>query len=164
MKIKEFSLNFNLKWLTNFKEMFIGEYHRTKDNKGRVFIPSKFREELIGGAVISKGFDERCLFLFSKEGWNNLRSKIPAGPIAKKNTLALARWFYASANDEAIDPQGRVKIPQNLSEYANLDKDIVLVGVSDRVEIWSRQAWSSYYDETDNKFMSDDSTLEELGF
>jgi MraZ protein len=144
VKIKEFSLNFNLKWLTNFKEMFIGEYHRTKDNKGRVFIPSKFREELIGGAVISKGFDERCLFLFSKEGWNNLRSKIQA--------------------DEAIDPQGRVKIPQNLSEYANLDKDIVLVGVSDRVEIWSKQAWSSYYDETDNKFMSDDSTLEELGF
>ena len=144
--------------------MFIGEYHRTKDNKGRVFIPSKFREELIGGAVISKGFDERCLFLFSKEGWNNLRSKIPAGPIAKKNTLALARWFYASANDEAIDPQGRVKIPQNLSEYANLDKDVVLVGVSDRVEIWSKQAWSNYYNAAENKFMSDENTFEELGF
>jgi MraZ protein len=144
--------------------MFLGEYHRAKDIKGRVIIPSKFREELIGGIVIAKGFNERCLFLFSKDNWKNLQNRIMSGPITKKNILVFSRWFFSSATEENIDQQGRVKIPQNLIDYAQLDKDVVLVGVSDRVEIWSKKFWSEYYMNAETKFMEDSGTFEELGF
>ena len=144
--------------------MFLGEYFRTKDNKGRIFIPSNFREELIGGIVISKGFDEKCLFLFSKENWKKLQEKILSGPIAKKNLQEFSRWFFSSAKEAEIDPQGRIKIPSNLEEHADLEKEIVLVGISDRIEIWSRKGWDRYYKNAESRFLGDSSTFEELGF
>ncbi len=144
--------------------MFLGEYYRTKDNKGRVFIPSNFREDLIRGTVIAKGFDEKCLFLFSKENWGKLQEKILSGPIARKNTQVFSRWFFSSAVEAEIDPQGRIKIPQSLSDHADLVKDVVLVGVSERIEIWSKENWEEYYNQAESKFMSDSSTFEELGF
>jgi MraZ protein len=144
--------------------MFLGEYHRSKDIKGRIIIPSKFREELIGGIIIAKGFNERCLFLFSKDSWKNLQDRIMSGPVTKKNILVFSRWFFSSATEEVIDQQGRVKVPQNLIDYAGLDKDIVMVGVSDRVEIWSKELWSEYYNNAEKKFMEDSGTFEELGF
>lgn len=98
--------------------MFLGEYHRGIDNKGRIFIPSKFREGLIAGIIIAKGFDERCLFLFSKENWERLQNKILSGPITKRNTQIFSRWFFSSASMENMDQQGRVKIPKSLVDYA----------------------------------------------
>ncbi|MCK5568005.1 MAG: cell division/cell wall cluster transcriptional repressor MraZ, partial [Actinomycetia bacterium] len=76
--------------------MFLGEHHRTIDNKGRIFIPAKFREEIIKGVIITKGFDEKCLFLFSKDGWNRLQEKILSNPLAKRNTQRFSRWFFSS--------------------------------------------------------------------
>ena len=144
--------------------MFLGEYHRVKDNKGRIFIPSKFREGLIGGIVIAKGFDEQCLFLFSKENWKNLQSKILSGPVTRRNNQKFSRWFFSSAAEEVMDQQGRIKIPQNLADYAKLDKDIVLVGVSERVELWSKELWDTYYKQAETQFVGDSETFEELGF
>lgn len=144
--------------------MFLGEYYRTRDSKGRVFVPSNFREGLIGGTVISKGFDEKCLFLFSKESWNKLQEKILSGPIAKKNTQVFSRWFFSSAIEADMDPQGRIKIPQNLADYAGVNKDIVLVGVSERIEIWDKQKWEEYYNQAESRFMGDDATFEGLDF
>ncbi len=144
--------------------MFLGEYHRTIDNKGRIFVPSKFREDLIGGIIISKGFDERCLFLFSKDGWKRLQDKILATPVTKKNTRKFSRWFFSSASEESMDQQGRTRVPQNLIEYAGLKKDIVLVGVSDRAEIWSKEKWDDYYKQADLEFTEDDDTFEKLEF
>jgi MraZ protein len=144
--------------------MFLGEYYRTRDSKGRVFVPSNFREGLIGGAVISKGFDEKCLFLFSEENWSKLQEKILSGPIAKKNTQVFSRWFFSSAIEAEMDPQGRIKIPQNLADYAGVNKDIVLVGVSERIEIWDKAKWEEYYNQAESRFMGDDATFEGLDF
>jgi len=144
--------------------MFLGEYHRVIDNKGRIFIPSKFREDLITGTIVAKGFDESCLFLFSKENWERLQNKILSGPITKKNTQIFSRWFFSSASVENMDQQGRVKIPKSLIDYAGLDKDIVLVGVSDRAEIWSKEMWEKYYSQANSQFTGKENTFEELGF
>jgi len=144
--------------------MFLGEYRRVVDNKGRIFIPSKFREDLIGGIVVSKGFDERCLFLFSKDGWKRLQDKILATPVTKKNTRKFSRWFFSSASEGSMDQQGRTKIPQNLIEHAGLKKDIVLVGVSDRAEIWAKEKWDDYYKQADLEFTEDNDTFEKLEF
>jgi len=144
--------------------MFLGEHHRTIDSKGRIFIPAKFREEIIKGVIITKGFDERCLFMFSKEGWKRIQDKIVENPMAKRNIQRFSRWFFSSATMESIDQQGRTRIPQNLVDHAGLKKEIVLVGVSDRAEIWSRENWDNYYNNADSQFSEDQNAFEELGF
>jgi MraZ protein len=144
--------------------MFLGGYSRTKDSKGRLFIPSNLREGLTGGMVISKGFDVKCLFLFSKESWGKLQEKILSGPIAKKNLQEFSRWFFSSAQEVDFDPQGRIKIPQSLQEHAQLDREVILVGVSDRIELWDSRLWNDYYKGAETRFLGDSSTFEELGF
>ncbi len=144
--------------------MFLGEYYRAIDKKGRIFVPSKFREDLIKGIVVSKGFDERCLFLFSIDGWEKLQERILSIPITKRNSQKFARWFFSSASEEKMDQQGRVKIPQSLIKFSGLKKEIVLVGVSDRAEIWPKENWDEYYKDADGKFMGKAETFEELGF
>jgi MraZ protein len=144
--------------------MFLGEHHRTIDSKGRIFIPAKFREEIIKGVIITKGFDEKCLFMFSKEGWKRIQDKIVENPMAKRNIQRFSRWFFSSATMESIDQQGRTRIPQNLVDHADLKKEIVLVGVSDRAEIWSRENWDNYYNNADSQFSEDQNAFEELGF
>ncbi|MEA2016341.1 MAG: division/cell wall cluster transcriptional repressor MraZ [Actinomycetota bacterium] len=144
--------------------MFLGEYHRTIDKKGRIFVPAKFREDLIKGVVISKGFDEKCLFLFSKENWKRLEEKIMANRVAERSIQSFSRWFFSSASEEAIDQQGRTRIPQNLVKYAGLEKEIVMVGVSDRAEIWSSDKWKKYYNKADTQFMRDKNAFEKLRF
>jgi len=144
--------------------VFLGEYHRTIDKKGRIFIPAKFREDLIKGVVISKGFDEKCLFLFSKENWKRLEERIMANKVAERSIQSFSRWFFSSASEESIDQQGRTRIPQTLIDYADLKKEIVLVGVSDRAEIWSSEKWKEYYNRADSQFMGDKDAFEQLRF
>ncbi|MDD3818758.1 MAG: division/cell wall cluster transcriptional repressor MraZ [Actinomycetota bacterium] len=144
--------------------MFLGEHYRTIDNKGRIFIPAKFREDLIKGIVISKGFDEKCLFLFSMEGWKRLEEKMMANKIAERNTQRFSRWFFSSASEESMDQQGRIRIPQSLIEHAELKKDVVLVGVLDRAEIWAKENWNEYYKKADSQFMGDKDSFEQLRF
>jgi MraZ protein len=144
--------------------MFLGEYQRSLDNKGRIFIPTKFRENLTKGiAVISKGYDEKCLFLYSIENWQELVKRITVLPVTKINQ-EFSRWFFKSAQEEVIDGQGRIKIEKSLIEFAGLNKDIVLVGVSTRAEIWSLKTWETYSKSSDEKFSGNEKAFESLGF
>ena len=144
--------------------MFLGEYQRSLDNKGRIFIPTKFRENLSKGiAVISRGFDEKCLFLYSAENWQDLVKRITNLPVTK-NSQEFSRWFFKSAHEEVIDGQGRIKIEKSLIEFSGLDKDIILVGVSTRAEIWSFKAWETYSKSSDEKFSGNEKAFESIGF
>ncbi len=123
--------------------MFMGEYHHSLDPKGRLFLPAKFREDLGDKFIATKGLDG-CLFVYTKEEWAILENKLRQLPLAKPEARAFLRFFFAGAAELETDKQGRVLIPNNLREHAQLDKDAVIVGVSSRVEIWSRQVWEDY--------------------
>ncbi len=141
--------------------MFVGKHFRTIDSKGRIFIPVKFREDLVKGVILSQGFGGRCLFMFSKEGWKNMEEKIKSKKVSEINTLEFSRWFSSSASEESLDQQGRTRIPPELIEYAGIKKDIVIVGQPDRAEIWDKEAWLKYYEKIDFKF-KDEKAIEQL--
>lgn len=123
--------------------MFIGEYQHTIDPKNRIFIPSRFREELGDRFVITKGLDN-CLYAYPMEEWANLEQKLKSLPLSSKDARAFVRFIFSGASECLPDKQGRVIIPQNLLDYANIQKDVVTIGVSARFEIWSRENWDSY--------------------
>lgn len=119
--------------------MFLGTHNPRLDEKGRLILPAKFREELAGGLVITKG-QERCLYVFPTAEFERLAEELKAQPV----TRAYSRVFFAGAHDEVPDKQGRVTIPAQLREYAGLDRDVTVIGASNRVEIWDQQAWENY--------------------
>ncbi|MDA8097368.1 MAG: transcriptional regulator MraZ [Desulforudis sp.] len=123
--------------------MFIGEYQHTMDNKGRLFIPARFREGLGDHFVVTKGLD-RCLFAYSVEEWAQLETKLKKLPFAKADARAFVRLFFSGAAELESDKQGRIVVPSNLRQYAGLDKDVVVLGVSSRVEIWAKDEWERY--------------------
>ena len=130
--------------------MFMGEYSHTIDAKGRLIIPSKFRELLGEKFVLTKGLDG-CLFLFPMEEWEAFELKLRALPLTNKNARTFSRFFVAGAADCELDKQGRILVPQTLREFAGLDKDVVLTGNLNRIEVWSKEKWSenSNYDDMD---------------
>lgn len=130
--------------------MFMGEYNHTIDTKGRLIIPSKFRDQLGGQFVVTKGLDG-CLFVYSNEEWQRIEEKFREIPLTTKDARKFSRFFFAGAADCEVDKQGRILIPSNLREYAGIDKDVVSVGVLSRVEIWSKERWqdSGNYDDMD---------------
>lgn len=138
--------------------MFYGEYQHTVDPKGRVIVPSKFREGLGEKFIVTKGLDN-CLFAYSSEEWSNLEAKLRSLPFTDKDVRAFVRFFFAGATECEVDKQGRILVPQNLREYAGLDKDIFIIGVSTRVEIWDKARWEGYNSD-DN--MSDDKIAEKM--
>lgn len=119
--------------------MLIGEYQHNIDIKNRVIVPAKFREDLGKRFYITKGLDG-CLFVLSSEAWEQLQVKIAAMPISKSRSLQ--RFFFAGAAEVEPDKQGRILIPQNLREYAGLEKDVTFIGISIRAEIWSTEKWN----------------------
>lgn len=123
--------------------MFYGEYRHSLDQKGRVIIPSKFREGLGDRFILTKGLEE-CLFAYSSEEWNNLELKLKSLPFTDKNVRAFVRFFFSGATECELDKQGRILIPQNLREYAKLERDVYIIGVSTRVEIWDKERWEKY--------------------
>ena len=123
--------------------MFIGEYQHSIDPKGRVIIPSKFRDGLGEKFIVTKGLDE-CLFAYSSEEWGNIEVKLKALPFTDKDVRAFVRFFFAGATECESDKQGRILIPQNLRDYAGLEKDIYAIGVSSRVELWDKHKWENY--------------------
>ena len=139
--------------------MFIGEYHHTIDEKGRMAVPAKFRKELTEGAIITKGLDN-CLFIFTQLEWAVLAGKLSAMPLAKADARAFSRLMLAGAMEVEIDTQGRVLIPDYLRVYAGLKKEAVVVGVYSRLELWSDEAWSRYKAKTES---SSDEIAEKLG-
>ncbi len=144
--------------------MFVGEYLRSIDNKGRLFIPAKLRENLSKKVIIAKGYDEQCLFVYPIENWEKLQEKILGGAIAKKDKQDFLRIFSGRASEQEIDQQGRIKIDQKFSDFAEIEKDVVLVGVSERIEIWAKDKWEKFSEEVEAKFLKDREKFEQLGF
>ena len=126
--------------------MFMGEYQHTMDTKGRIFLPARFRELLGEKFVITRGMDN-CLFVYTQEEWCALEAKLKALPFTKADARAFVRFFFSGAAECEADKQGRVLIPGNLREHASLEREAVVIGVSSRVEIWSRKNWSKYSEE-----------------
>ncbi|MDI3529054.1 MAG: transcriptional regulator MraZ, partial [Thermoanaerobacter sp.] len=131
------------------------------DAKGRVIIPAKFRGELGDRFVLTKGLDN-CLFVYSLEEWKNIEAKLKTLPLTKKDARAFTRFFLAGAVECEIDKQGRILIPANLREHAKIEKDVIFIGVSTRVEIWSKEVWEEYSNNTDVSFEEIAEHLDEL--
>ena len=120
--------------------MFMGEYNHTIDAKGRLIIPSKFRESLGDEFVVTKGMDG-CLFVYDNEEWKKFEEKLLSLPMMDKQVRQFTRYFLAGAASVEVDKQGRILIPSVLREFADITKDAVLVGVGSSIEIWSRERW-----------------------
>ena len=131
--------------------MFMGEYQHTVDAKGRLIIPAKFRNDLDGGFVVTRGLD-KCLFAYTMDEWKRLEEKLKALPVTKKDARAFTRFFFSGATEVELDKQGRVNLPANLLSYAGLEKDCVVLGVSSRIEIWAKDAWEGYFEESEDSF------------
>jgi MraZ protein len=131
--------------------MFLGTHAPRLDDKGRVFLPAKFRDELADGLVITKG-QERCLYVFPIAEFTRLTEALRAAPVTAKAVRDYSRVFFASASDETPDKQGRITIPPALREYAGLTKDCVVIGANTRVEIWDATAWESYLEASETAF------------
>ncbi|WP_163194818.1 division/cell wall cluster transcriptional repressor MraZ [Clostridium thermarum] len=141
--------------------MFIGEYQHAIDNKNRMIIPSKFREELGNSFVLTKGLDG-CLYAYTMNEWKIMEEKLKKLPLTSKDARAFVRFFFSGANEVEIDKQGRALIPQNLLEYAGIEKEIVSIGVSTRIEIWSKAKWDEY-NNSDINFDEIAEKMSELG-
>lgn len=120
--------------------MFMGEYNHTVDAKGRLIIPSKFRESLGDEFVVTKGLDG-CLFVYDNNEWRAFEEKLKALPISNKEARKFVRFFLAGAASVEVDKQGRILLPGNLREFAGMDKEVVLIGVASRIEIWSKDRY-----------------------
>lgn len=128
--------------------MFMGEYNHTIDAKGRLIIPAKFRELLGTEFVLTRGLDG-CLFIYPVDEWKAFEQKLRALPLTNKNARTFSRFFVAGAAMCELDRQGRVLVPQTLREFAGLEKDVVLAGNLDRIEVWSKDKWSENCDYDD---------------
>jgi MraZ protein len=118
--------------------MFMGEYNHTIDTKGRLIVPSKFREALGDTFVVTKGLDG-CLFVYDNQEWNAFEEKLKSLPITNKEARQFARFFLAGAAEVEVDKQGRILVPNILREFAQINKEVVLIGVASRIEIWSKE-------------------------
>ena len=123
--------------------MFIGEYEHSVDAKGRVIMPAKLREDIGEKFIVTKGLDG-CLFAYSITEWTNFEEKLKTLPLTNKNARDFVRFFLSGAVECEIDKQGRFLIPGNLREYAILEKEIIIIGVGTRIEIWNREEWKKY--------------------
>lgn len=123
--------------------MLLGEYNHNLDTKGRVSVPSKFREDLGESFIVTKGLDN-CLFAYSKKEWETFETKLKSLPMTNTNARNFIRFFFSGATECEIDKLGRINIPLVLREYAGLKKDITIIGVSTRIEIWDKEKWNNY--------------------
>ncbi len=122
--------------------MFMGRYNHTIDPKGRLSIPSKYREVLGEEFVVSKGLDG-CLFVYANEDWKVFEAKLASLPLLNEEARQFARFFLSGAQPVTVDKQGRILMPQDLREYAGLEKDVVLAGMGSRIEVWSLDKWNA---------------------
>lgn len=131
--------------------MFAGEYQHSLDEKGRVTIPARLRYELGDRFIITRGLDQ-CLFAYPLSEWAKVEEKLKNLPFTRKDNRAFTRLFFSGAAEVEMDRQGRVLIPQNLREHALIEKEVMIIGVSNRVEVWSEQAWKTYSNEARHAF------------
>jgi len=124
-------------------KLFIGEYEHSVDAKGRVIMPAKLREDIGEKFIVTKGLDG-CLFAYSFSEWTNFEGKLKTLPLTNKNARDFVRFFLSGAVECEIDKQGRFLIPSNLREYGALEKEIIIIGVGTRIEIWNKEEWKKY--------------------
>ena len=139
--------------------MFMSEYNHTIDTKGRLIVPSKFRDQLGDEFVVTKGMDG-CLFVYANEDWSAFEQKLTSLPLINKEARKFARFFLAGAAQVEVDKQGRILLPSNLRDFAGLEKDVVLVGVGSRIEIWSKAHWENM--DADSNMADIAATMESL--
>lgn len=142
--------------------MLLGEYKHNLDEKGRLAIPVKFRHDLDGGVVITRGLDN-CLFLYTKGEWEKLAEKLVSLPISQSNSRAFARLMLSGATDAILDKQGRVVVPEYLRKFAGLKKAVVVAGLYNRVELWDEEAWAKYKEQTETNSNEIAEKMGELG-
>ncbi|HEY2421470.1 MAG TPA: division/cell wall cluster transcriptional repressor MraZ [Neobacillus sp.] len=131
--------------------MFMGEYRHSIDNKGRMIVPSKFRDGLGEMFIITRGLDQ-CLFGYPLSEWALIEEKLKGLPLTKKDARAFTRFFFSGATESELDKQGRINIPAPLLTYAKLEKECVILGVSNRIEIWSKPIWEDYFTQSEESF------------
>jgi MraZ protein len=131
--------------------MFLGTHAPRLDEKGRLFLPAKYRDELAAGVVITKG-QERCLYVFPDEEFARITQALRTAPVTAKAVRDYSRVFFASACDEVPDKQGRITVPPALRAYAGLRRDCAVIGANTRLEIWDAQAWQAYLAEQEESF------------
>jgi len=142
--------------------VLMGEYMHSIDAKGRVILPADFRTELGDTFIVTKGLDG-CLFIYAQSEWEQLSEKLRQLPLAKTEARAFVRFFFAGARQVELDKQGRFLIPATLRQHASLQKDVVLIGVSTRIEVWSKEEWLKYNDEINPAVSAIAETLADLG-
>lgn len=138
--------------------MFLGTYSPRLDDKGRVILPSKFRDQLAAGLVVTRG-QERCLVVYPQPEYKRVLAQLAQAPTTNKLVRDYLRLFTSSASDEVPDKQGRITLPVTLRQYAGLDRELAVIGAGDRVEIWDAESWSRYLTEQESQFAE---TTEEL--
>ncbi|MGE5417196.1 MAG: division/cell wall cluster transcriptional repressor MraZ [Acidobacteriota bacterium] len=135
--------------------MFVSEYQHSLDPKGRLTVPAKFRDGLGDIFMATKGLDGSCLFVFPMAEWTELEQKIKTLPLTSSKGRAFVRFFMAGASECEVDKQGRILLPANLREWAEIDKDVTIIGAGNRVEIWARDKWEDFCKEAKNAFVGD---------
>jgi len=131
--------------------MFLGTYAPKLDDKGRIILPAKFRDELEAGIVVTRG-QERCLYVYSTREFEELHEKIRQAPVTSKQARDFLRLFLSGAHAEVPDKQHRLTIPALLRSYAGLDRELTVIGAGNRAEIWDTEAWNQYYTEQESGF------------
>ena len=142
--------------------MFLGEFSHNLDEKGRLTIPAKFRDELAGGLVVTRGID-RCLSVYPRQVWDGLAEQIAKLPLSQRSARDFGRLIFSGAADFIPDRQGRVLIPQGLRDYAELDSDAIIIGLFDRLEIWNPNNWTKVKASVEEDPESIAEQLQELG-
>lgn len=142
--------------------MFIGEYRHAVDEKGRLAVPAKFRDDLKQGAVVTRGIDD-CLFLYTKKEWKVLAEKLASLPIGQSKSRAFSRLMLAGAMDVSLDKQGRVILPDYLRKYSGIKKKVAVAGLYNRLEIWDGAKWDKYKKGTEKSSANIAEAMGELG-
>ena len=142
--------------------MLIGEYQHAIDAKGRLIIPARFREELGEHFLVTRGLD-RCLFVYSLDEWKTLEGKLKSLPLTQPNARAFVRFFFSGATECTVDRQGRILIPANLREHARLKREVMIIGVSNRAEIWAKEEWDRYVEQAEVSYDEIAEKLVDLG-
>ncbi|GAA0365529.1 division/cell wall cluster transcriptional repressor MraZ [Alkalibacterium iburiense] len=143
--------------------MLLGEYKHSIDAKGRLIIPSKFREDLGERFIVTRGLDG-CLFGYPMDAWKELEAKLKQLPLAKKESRAFTRFLYSAATECSLDKQGRINLPNTLIQHASLEKACYVIGVSDRIEIWSDENWDAFAEDANESFEEIAEEMIDFGF
>lgn len=140
----------------------MGEYQHSLDSKGRLIVPARFREGLGETFIVTRGLDH-CLFAYPMSEWSIIEEKLKSLPLTQSDARAFVRFFFSGATECEMDKQGRITLPPNLREYGQLEKDVVSVGVSTRVEFWSRDRWEMYVKQASESFDAIAEKIVDLG-